>query len=420
MNDPVDGIRAGSRREFMLGAGMAAGGAALLGGNLAQASQEPTAKAQDPQTAAPAAEATQPAPAKSGPVAKEYIPSIRNSPHSNTVGQRLGFLADLRGTWEGRGFNLIARPDKTGGSPLFLELNQTFETLSFIPISSSIPNRGNEVDDIELFGLTYLQKVSDSVTGGALHIEPGIWVHIPSQDTPPTQSVARMATIPHGNSLLAQGSAVQFDPFAGNPFDVSAVSLAKNTAPFGLGGPLPAVGTLSGFPPYDLSNLTPAAANFRTPAGNSPATPLPTSILGVPMQDVIIDPTKLLTAALAGQTIESLTVITVATIASLQQKQPAPPPPAPQPPPATVTFTGGGGSVGNIPFLVTNANAATVYAQFWIEKIKGPTPDSGFLQLQYVQTVFLNFPVLKAGAPPAPLSWPHVSVATLQKTFGGQ
>ena len=348
------------------------------------------------------------------------IPSIRRSPHSTRVGQNLGFLADLRGTWEGQGFNLIARPDKQGGSPLFLELNQTFETLSFIPISSSIPNRGNVVDDIELFGLTYLQKVSDSVTGGALHIEPGIWVHIPSQDSGTTQSVARMANIPHGNSLLAQGTAIQIDPFAGNPFDPSAVSLAKNTAPFKAGGPLPPPGTLGGFPPYDLSNLTPAATNFRTPAGNSPPTPLPTTILGVPMQDVIIDPTKLLTAALSGQTIESLTVITVATVPSLQQQVPAPPPPAPTPPPATVVFNGGGGTVGNIPFLKTNADAATIYAQFWIEKIKGPTPDADFLQLQYVQTVFLNFPVIKPGAPAVPLSWPHVSVATLQKTFGGQ
>ena len=99
------------------------------------------------------------------------------------VGTKLGFLKELSGTWEGEGFNLIARPDKEGGSPLFLELNQTFETLSFIPISSSIPNRGNAVNDIELFGLTYLQKVSDIVTKGALHIEPGIWVHIPSQDS---------------------------------------------------------------------------------------------------------------------------------------------------------------------------------------------------------------------------------------------
>jgi hypothetical protein len=110
---------------------------------------------------------------------------------------------------------LIARPDKQGGSSLFLELNQTFETLSFTPISSSIPNRGDIVDDIELFGLTYLQKVSDSVTGGALHIEPGIWAHVPSQDsgTPQgsIQSVFRLGTIPHGNALLAEGTAIKLD-----------------------------------------------------------------------------------------------------------------------------------------------------------------------------------------------------------------
>jgi len=43
-----------------------------------------------------------------------------------------------------------------------------------------------------------------------------------------------------------------------------------------------------------------------------------------------------------------------------------------------------------------------------------------FMQLQYVQTVLLNFPLLPAGKPPVPFSWPHVSVATLRKTFGGQ
>jgi hypothetical protein len=145
------------------------------------------------------------------------IPSIRRGHSRPQVTADLGFLAELSGTWEGFGFNLIGRPDRQGSSPVFLELNQTFETLSFTPISSTIPNRGFAVDEIELFGLTYLQKITDTVTGGALHIEPGIWVHIPSQDSGGTQSVARMGNIPHGNSLLAQGSAIQLDPFAGNP-----------------------------------------------------------------------------------------------------------------------------------------------------------------------------------------------------------
>jgi hypothetical protein len=361
-------------------------------------------------------------------------PTIRISPPRAQVDTKLGFIHQLAGTWEGFGFNLIGRPDKQGGSPVFLELNQTFETLSFIPISSTIPNRGFAVDDIELFGMTYLQKISDITTGGALHIEPGIWIHIPSQDTgtgsSAKESVARMGNIPHGNSLLAQGTAIKLDPFTGNPFDPDSVA-AVNTAPFPVGDafPLPAPGTgigmpvpgtLSGFPPYDLSNLTPAAVNFRTPAGNTPAVPLPTTILGVPMQDVILDPTKLLTAALSGQTISSMVVINIATVPTLLQQQPAPGPGAPPPPKNILANFNGGGGVENIPFLQTNADAATVFATFWIERIQGPAPDTDFMQLQYVQTVFLNFPVLNSPPPQKPLTWPHVSVATLQKTFGGQ
>ena len=91
------------------------------------------------------------------------------NPDNATVLANLGLLADLAGTWKGTGFNLVARPDKEGNANLYLELNQTQETLEFTPIASAIPNRGFGMDDIELFGLTYLQQISDSVTGGARH-----------------------------------------------------------------------------------------------------------------------------------------------------------------------------------------------------------------------------------------------------------
>jgi hypothetical protein len=214
------------------------------------------------------------------------------------------------------------------------------------------------VDDIELFGLTYLQKISDVTTGGAVHIEPGIWIHIPSQDvgmgTSAKQSVARMGYVPHGNSLLAQGTATKLDPFTGNPFNPDSVA-GVNTAPFPVGDafPLPAPGTgvgmpvsgaLAQFAPYDLSNLTPAAVNFRTPAGNTPAVALPAAILGVPMQDVILDPTKLLTAALSGQTISSMVTLNVATVATLLQQQAASGAGAPSSPKNILAnFNGGGG-----------------------------------------------------------------------------
>jgi hypothetical protein len=348
--------------------------------------------------------------------AAEQIPSARYVPRRAEVDNNLGLLANLAGTWEGPGFNLIARPDKIGKSPLFLELNQTFESLSFIPISSSIPNRGSSVDDITLFGLTYLQKIVDTVTGGALHIEPGIWIHIPSQDVPgKNQSVARMGTIPHGNSVLLQGTAIEINPLPGGTFDPDAIS-AVNTSPFAVGGTIPLAGTLSAFPPYNLSLTTPAAVNFRTPAGNVPPVPLPASILGVPMQEIIQDPAALLTAAIKGQTIESMVVINVATVTSLLQTQPGG---APAKDILANLSTGGG--TEDIPFLKANANVATVFATFWLETIKGSAPGQSSLQLQYVQTVFLDFPVITPGNPPgANLSWPHVSVATLQKVFGGQ
>jgi hypothetical protein len=58
--------------------------------------------------------------------------------------------------------------------------------------------------------------------------------------------------------------------------------------------------------------------------------------------------------------------------------------------------------------MQTNADAATMFTTFWIEEISEP---ANFLQLQYVQTVFLNFPVLGATSV-ANLTWPHVSVAS--------
>ena len=57
------------------------------------------------------------------------VETIRRSPDNQTVLAHLGLLQDLAGTWQGRGFNLIARPDFQGDANLYLQLNQTRETL---------------------------------------------------------------------------------------------------------------------------------------------------------------------------------------------------------------------------------------------------------------------------------------------------
>ncbi|MGH7154664.1 MAG: hypothetical protein ACREF3_12120, partial [Acetobacteraceae bacterium] len=98
-----------------------------------------------------------------------------------------------------------------------------------------------------------------------------------------------------------------------------------------------------------------------------------------------------------------------------------------------------GGGIENIKFLngeivtiagskdpVENARTALVYATFWIEKVTHPHHGLSFMQLQYAQMVVLDFPIFHLLHPTAPpiapayvnLGWPHVTVATLRKSFG--
>ena len=173
-------------------------------------------------------------------------PDFRAASPSAALSNELGPLAELPGTWSGHGFNIIARPDFEGGNDIFLELNSTDEHLHFSAIGGPIPNRGSQMDDIELFGVHYLQQISDHDTGGALHIEPGIWLNVPATITPAApQTVVRLATIPHGNSVLAQGSSFAL---VGPPTFEPA-----NTVPFPIGGPVPPPGSANGFPEYNLA-----------------------------------------------------------------------------------------------------------------------------------------------------------------------
>ena len=386
------------------------------------------------------------------------VETIRRSPDNQTVLAKLGLLQDLAGTWQGRGFNLIARPDFQGGADLYLQLNQTRETLEIHPIGSAIPNRGFGQDDIELFGLTYLEKISDVLTGGALHIEPGIWVTQPATQYPGEiapqgeQIVARMASIPHGNAVLAQGTASPFSgpPTLKTPTAEYAFSLfpSFNSTPFGAALPPsspvinaagssekltapaipPPAGPVAPFTQYDLGTLV-SNVNPRTPFGtNDP--PLPTSIDGVAMQDVINDPITLLQAAIQSQVSQGCTFEgTALNIATQKQLKFLTQPNQPGGPNVPITVPDGAGGIENILFLEggepqgpkgPNAQAAQVYATFWIEKVRTPNGES-FMQLQYAQMTVLNFPILHLlqAVPPklVNLGWPHISVATLTKDF---
>jgi hypothetical protein len=363
----------------------------------------------------------------------------RLSPPAASVVGDLGLLGELVGTWSGEGFNLIGRPDLQGDANVYLQLNRTRETLKLAAIGSPVPNRGRLQDDIELFGLTYLQRITDVSTGGALHIEPGIWIVQPPTTQPPqtspdgTQIVTRMGSVPHGNAFLAQGLAETFSgpptltsgdtvyafslfpSFNSTAFPTSAQSINaagssdKLTAKAANG---PAFG------PYDMT-IPESAANPRTPFGTSPPSPpLPDEIDGVPMQDVVNDPIRLLQQVIQRQHDTGFsfdgTVINIATqspISFLDE------PNQPLGDAHDVVVPNGGGSIGNIPFLTSNAQAALMYATFWVERISYREREP-FVQLQYAQMTMLDFPTLpNDGTQAQDFAWPHVSVATLRKSF---
>ena len=278
------------------------------------------------------------------------------------VASPLGPLAGLAGKWSGRGFNVIWRPDHTPNQDHFLEINVTSEQLELTAINGPIPNRGLLQPDINMFGLTYLQQISDANLNAGLHIEPGLWVVIPKTSDPNVSpTVARLASIPHGTTIVAQGTAT---PSAGAP-------RIPNTSikPFNIGHPTPEID----FPEQTLTNQT----SFRTSGAG---------LTGV-TQAMVNNPNSILQAAIAGQHITSTTTLHVTS---------------------TDTPVPGGGTA-NTAFLKggadgPNAVAVSVNATFWLETLQGQSAPT---QLQYAQTVLLNFNTL---------SWPHITVATLHKS----
>lgn len=285
-----------------------------------------------------------------------------------TTGERLGALRDLPGFWEGTGFSLIARPDFSGKSPsgLFLQLNLLRETLEFTPIGSPVFNRGSLQDDIAIYGLTYLHRVTDEITGGALHIEPGTWLNIPATTDPKAgPSIARLGTVPHGNSFCTVGfsEVAKFDRIPEIP--------PASTVPYAVGAQPPAPGSKNPYGEYDLSTPTP----FRS-------APLPAAIT----QAIVDDPNQLLRDTLQRQVCEEKKTLT--SIVRL------------------ITSTSQDG-VANIPFITANANALSLQSVFAIEAVVD-ADGSEFLQLQYSQTALLDFKGMR---------FPHVTVGTLVKAF---
>jgi hypothetical protein len=342
----------------------------------------------------------------------------------------LGPLSFFVGDFVGNGFNTIFRPDSAATptklpNPVppppppqdnVLELNLTSETLSFSKSLGSVPNRGTgQQPDAFLNGVPYVQTINDVTIRGesvGIHFEPGIWIHVPSTTVPPLgETVTRMASIPHGTTIEAQGLVDPAKP--GRP-TIAAVDITPIINATGK--------------PFKFPSQTATDPNtLRIPQDLGPFI-----ARGTITQTLLDDPNSLLRDIVTKQNVVSTTTLFVST---------APPPP--------VGLFGGG--TDNIAFLLgqasanaPNAQATQMTAVFWIETVQvdilvGPlrvgqqfvarptqvvpgqrvptfsgiaprdvdmprTLTVTFTQIQYTQTVLLNF---------SGLTWPHVSVNTL-------
>jgi hypothetical protein len=399
---------------------------------------------------------------------------------------QLGPLAFLNGAWRGPGFNAIWRPDnnqppENSATHRFLELNLTTDGFDFHIIPGVVPNRGFNVQpDLNLYGLTYLQRVSDAdpapsptvnpqgysqTAGQALHIEPGLFMHVPPSQQPATgdtpivntDAIVRMGSIPHGVTVLMQGpnpgtkpilgppDIPPLTPFTGYP-GLNPIPFATYTAPPPVPpGPNPPGVGIQPIATNGAEHVVPEiniALDTLAPGSQSTG-PFPASFQGF-----INDPNSVLRDAIVGQDILGFIAInlttdslspnglptlgvgslyeTISNIPFLGVPNQTPPNPLPAAP-ATVAIA---------PAPVPNAFVYSASATFWIEWVRwdngrrppppwlprgaGPPDAVGqalepfgneptYLQLQYSQLVILIF---------NNVLWPHVTVATMTLSDG--
>ena len=310
--------------------------------------------------------------------------------------ENLGDLAKLAGRWtnpadqgdffRGRGWNMIALPfgDEEGGFDYRVMVNQYNEVLEFSDAIGPVPNRGlNKPSDVEtdqtIFALDYQQAINqiavdDSAPstgpeivfnpGDGIHHEPGFFLNIMDQQTDGL-NIARLATIPHGNSVAAMGRSNVIDgPPTVNPVPALPIGATPD-------GSDPVVSDRGYFAPYE------AFAGDKAFGG----------VIGVPLFDV----TK--PHALLQQAIDSLKVKKT-TILDLDTKL-------------------GTGGIVNIPFVVNQADTTEMTSTFYIMELEPNSPggQAGFA-LAYIQMVMLEFFDRRDGVE-GKIKWPHVSINTM-------
>ena len=307
-----------------------------------------------------------------GPAAGEVAPTTtlpplpQFSPHESTTQDggvvadtersEPGVLGSLAGVWAGEGLNVIWTPSQVAatGNAHFLQLAATAERQEYQLLDGSIPNRGLTQPDLFMSGARYVQEISSN--GKSLHFEQGVWLNVPATTDPPVgASVVRMASIPHGTTINAQGAAPS--AVAGGP-----TILAAPITPFTIDDPASLV-------PMDEQRFS-STSKFRSDPVEHGFD-----------QDTLDDVNAFLRSRVPADVTETTTIdMTTAETSAIP-----------------------GGGVANTAFLDPNALASSTAATVWLMCVAGEELPS---VMAYSQTVLLDF---------SGLSWPHVTVGFLTR-----
>ncbi len=326
----------------------------------------------------------------------------------------LGPLEQLLGVWTGHktGWNMIALPFQDApaapmGFKFRVLMNQYNEELIFTFVDDKVPNRGllrpgTLESDQFVVTLDYQQKIAQfraedrpnsnglaGLEGLPIHHEPGLWLYEKNRKSKDDQiiddavsevevDVARLASIPHGNSVLAIGKAAVYKG-------------------------MPEIPPLSGLPTGRFEDVLTPDYDFRDAINADPYLepyrhyidhPFMGDAGGIPNFPGFspADMNQILRFANQGVNIVRTTTLTVDT----NRKS---------------------AGITNAPFSVREAEPASMKSTFWIqelaEKDKNGNPR---MRLQYSQVVMLHFFHPRQDEFPGRAVWPHISIATLEKT----
>lgn len=313
---------------------------------------------------------------------QDILEQVMQTPRELAIAQAgadtLGSFSQLPGTWknepglEGRGWNMIALPFVSEGDPFNYRvlMNQYNEKLSFSLIDKGVPNRGilkalGENLDQAIVTLDYQQVIDqiaaednpDSGLAGSpktIHHEPGLFLKM-LNFTNNDHNIARLGSIPHGDTVLALGESK----------------------------------TINGAPTIPDVNVLPIGV--QQDVDNNPYLAPYKHFHEAPFRGIfdVTDPSKLLRAATPSNVVKT-TILSFSTTAE----------------------TGG---IHNIPFIVKHANASEMHSTFWIMETDEQEPDgTPVFIMQYMQVVMLDF-FDRLDSEPGRIKWPHVSFNTMRR-----